>query len=71
MITDGQWHRIGVAWDSKNRILYADGKVVAWDMQPEGTISEGGFMIGAGTTAGSLWTGLIDDVRIYSRVVEP
>jgi hypothetical protein len=44
---------------------------VARDTQPEVTTTEGGFLIGAATTAGTLWSGLIDDVRIYSRVVEP
>ena len=71
MITDGKWRRIGVVWDGKYRILYADDKEVARDTQPEVTITEGGFLIGVGTAAGTLWTGLIDDVRIYNRVVEP
>ena len=71
MITDGKWHRIGVVWDGKNRILYADEKEVARDTQPEVTIPDGGFMIGVGTTPGTLWSGMIDDVRIYNRVVQP
>ena len=33
----------------------------------------GGLYLGAGSKldAGSFWSGLIDDVRIYSRVVKP
>ena len=71
VITDGQWHRIGVVWDGKYRILYADDKEVARDTQPEVTVTDGGLMIGAGTTAGTLWSGMIDEVRLYNRVVEP
>jgi len=71
VITDGKWHRIGVVWDGKYRILYADDKEVARDTQPEVTISDGGFIMGAGTTPGTLWSGLIDDVRVYNRVVKP
>jgi len=34
VITDGQWHRIGLVWDGSNRTLYVDGVVVADDIQP-------------------------------------
>ena len=71
VIADGQWHRIGLVWDGKDRILYADEKEVARALESEMAISGGGFMIGAGTTASTFWTGLIDDVRVYSRVVQP
>jgi hypothetical protein len=71
VITDGKWHRIALVWDGIDRILYADGKEVARDPQPEITVSDGEFMIGASTKPGTLWSGLIDDVRIYSRVVRP
>ena len=71
MIADGQWHRIGVVWDGTNRLLYTDGNEVARDVQTGITISGGALMIGAGTGPGTFWTGLIDDVRIYTRVVQP
>jgi serine/threonine protein kinase/Tol biopolymer transport system component len=71
VITDGKWHRIAVVWDGTDRILYADGKEVARDPQPDITVSDGDFMIGASSKPGTLWSGLIDDVRIYSRVVRP
>jgi hypothetical protein len=48
-----------------------DGKEVARDPQPDITVSDGKFIIGAGSTTGTGWAGLIDDVRIYSRVVRP
>jgi hypothetical protein len=73
VIADGQWHRIGVVWDGNSRILYADEKEVARDAQTEVTISGGGLMIGSGPAGpgpSTYWSGLIDDVRIYSRVVD-
>lgn len=71
VITDSEWHRIGVVWDGTHRVLSADDKGVARDMQPEAAISDGGYMMGASTIPGTFWSGLIDDVRIYSRVVKP
>ena len=73
IITDGEWHRVGFVWDGSQRLLYVDDVEVATDT--EGTLegSTGGFHIGAGNTldAGSFFSGLIDDVRIYDRAVTP
>jgi hypothetical protein len=71
VITDGKWHRIALVWDGADRILYVDGKEVARDPQPDLSVADGKFIIGAGSKAGTGWSGLIDDVRIYSRVVRP
>ena len=73
VITDGNWHRVGFVWDGANRILYADGVEVARDTQPGLGSSEGGLYIGAGSSldSSSFFSGLIDDVRIYNRVVSP
>jgi len=73
VITDGSWHRVGLVWDSSCRILYVDGIEVARDVQSSLAPSTGGLYIGAGSelAIGSFWTGLIDDVRIYNRVVKP
>ncbi len=73
-ITNGDWHHVGLTWDSSNRILYVDGNVVAEDTQTSPLIrSIEGLNIGCGPdmTAGTFWSGMIDDVRIYDRVVEP
>jgi len=72
-IIDGDWHRIGLTWDGSNRTLYLDGKVVAEDIQPSLRESDKGLYIGVGRdlSAGSFWSGMIDDVRIYDRAVEP
>jgi hypothetical protein len=73
IITGGDWHRIGLVWDGSNRTLYVDGVAVAEDVQDALLGSDRGLYIGAGKAmeAGSLWSGLIDDVRIYGRPVRP
>jgi sialidase-1 len=73
VITDDAWHRVGFVWDGANRLLYADGVEVARGPQSALPSSTGGLHIGADSklTAGSFWSGLIDDIRIYNRVVKP
>ena len=72
-ITDGDWHRIGLTWDGSTRSLYVDDILVAEDTQSGLANCYGGLNIGCGAdmAAGSLFSGLIDDVRIYSRAVKP
>jgi hypothetical protein len=73
VITDGQWHRIGLVWDGSYRMLCVDGVTVAEDMQDGLEGSAGGLFVGVGKnyTPGSFFSGLIDDIRIYNRVIEP
>jgi len=73
VITDGQWHRVGFVRDGTSRILYVDGVEAARDTQSGIAGSTNGLYIGAGSklTAGTFWSGLIDDVRIYNRAVQP
>ncbi len=73
VITDGKWHRIGLTWDGTIRTLCVDDVVVAQDTQSNLKNAYGDLNIGCGTdlAPGSFWSGLIDDVRIYSRVVKP
>jgi hypothetical protein len=70
VITNDQWYHVGFVWDGSRRHLYVDGTEVAADA---GTLAplksaDGGMYIGAGKglEAGSLWLGLVDDVRIYN-----
>jgi len=74
-ITDGNWHRTGFVWDGSSRYLYVDGAEVAKDATPLSDLegAEGGLYIGAGNTLapGTFFSGLIDDIRIYNRVVSP
>ncbi len=73
MITDGNWHRMALVWDGLNRTLYVDGVVAAEDTQGSLDGSNSGLYIGCGKAMepGSFWSGLIDDVRIYNRVITP
>ncbi len=73
VITDGQWHRIVLAWDGANRMLYVDDMQVAADAVAELDITSASLIIGCGarTAPDSFWSGLIDDVRIYNRAVRP
>jgi len=73
VITDGNWHRIGLVWDGSQRTLYIDDIAVAQDAQPDLEASETGLYIGTGKAmkSGTYWSGLIDDVRIYNRAVIP
>jgi hypothetical protein len=72
-ITDGNWYRIGLVWDGSNRTLYVDSIAVAQDTQDGLEGSTGGLYLGCGKVmeAGTFWSGLIDDVRIYNRVMRP
>jgi hypothetical protein len=75
VVTNGQWHHVGLVYDSTamKRHLYVDGAEVAVD---DGVIagvqSTAGLYIGVGQTldAGSFFSGLIDDVRIYNRAID-
>jgi len=71
VVTDGQWHHVGLEYDMDklHRLLYVDGVMVAEDATfVAGMVSDGGLHIGASKDlyAGTLFSGLIDDVRIYN-----
>jgi len=73
VITDGEWHRIGLVLDGSNRTLYVDDVIVAQDTQDTLKGSYNGLYIGTGKAmeSGTFWEGLIDEVRIYNRAVSP
>jgi len=73
VITDGDWHRVGLTWDGSNRILYVDDVEVAKDTQDGLAGLTNGLYIGTDKNhkAGTFWSGLIDDVRLYDRAVTP
>jgi len=72
VVTDGQWHYIGFVWDGSYRSLYVDGTEVARDVNPITLAplksATGGLYIGTGKNleAGTFFSGMIDDVRIYN-----
>lgn len=74
VITDGQWHHVGLVYDLEglHRYLYVDGVEVAKDTDPVGGVdSNGGLHFGTSKTldAEAFWFGLIDDIRIYDEVL--
>jgi hypothetical protein len=73
LITDEQWHRIGLVWDGSRRTLIVDGVIVAEDTQDGAGVFGDGLYIGVGKnyTTATYFSGLIDDVRIYNRAVSP
>ena len=75
VITDGQWHHVGFVWDGSNRQLYVDGTQVAKDTVALAALkpSTGGMYIGVAKdrAPASFFSGMIDDIRIYNRVVTP
>jgi hypothetical protein len=72
-VLDDQWHRVVMTWDGTYRTLQMDGVEVARDTQPDLAPSSGVLQMGAGKALapGGFWSGLIDDVRIYNRAVQP
>jgi hypothetical protein len=70
VITDDQWHQVGVEWDGKYRHLYVNDIEVAVDEMPLPALVHTGWLDigkGSGDQAGTFWLGLIDDVRVYRR----
>jgi len=76
IITDGQWHHIGLVFDhiAMKRHLYLDGTEVAVDAGLVGGLhTTGALYIGTGPArdANTFFSGLIDDVRIYDAALTP
>jgi hypothetical protein len=74
VITDGQWHHVGLVYDrtALKRQLYVDGAEVGVDSGYVGGASTtGGLYIGAGHDLGPgiFFGDLIVDVRIYSHAL--
>ena len=74
VITDGQWHHIGLVYDfdGLKRYLYVDGAEVAKDTYFVGGVpSDGGLYFGVDKMLGqgTFFSGLIDDIRIYDEVI--
>jgi hypothetical protein len=74
-VNDGSWHHVGFVWDGMYRCLYVDGAEVVRDSESltELESATGGLYFGVGKTfeAGTFWSGLIDDIRIYDHVMRP
>ncbi len=75
LVTDGRWHHIAFVWDGSQRYLYSDNSEVAKDDSLITALeaSTGGLFFGAGSTLGAedFYSGLIDDIRIFSGMIKP
>lgn len=71
VIADGAWHQIGFVWDGAYRTLYVDGVVQAQDSQRGLESAANALYIGTGNAmiAGTYFSGLADDIRIYARAL--
>ena len=73
--TNDQWHQILLIWDGSLRHIYVDRVEVAVDSKPlkRLTNAEGGLYFGASTNLdeSGFWMGMIDDIRIYDKVLLP
>jgi len=73
VITDGNWHRIAFTWDGANARLYVDTLLVAECTQDGLVNSSARLLLGTSIDRepDTYWSGLIDDVRIFNRAVNP
>ena len=73
-LTD-EWHEVSLVWDGSLRHLLMDHEEVIVDPSSMANLvsNNEGLYIGAAETLApeGFWTGLIDDVRIYRRVILP
>jgi len=69
--TPGSWHQVAVSWDGANQAVYVDGVCSCSKAQALGPLDNvQPFTIGCYPTGGpTFFTGSIDDVRIYNRVL--
>ena len=74
IVSADDWHHVGLVWDGNERRIYLDGAIVASEERSAGLKeSLNGLNIGCGMNLGpsTFWSGLIDDVRIYSEAIAP
>lgn len=72
-VNDGQWHHVAGVYDGSRIHLYIDGQVDR-SQASSGTINKNNYKVMIGENAqqqGRCWNGLIDDVRIYNRALDP
>jgi hypothetical protein len=66
----GSWTHLAMTWDGSLIRLYVDGAVVATRSAPGSLLtSTGQLRIGGNSLRGEFFSGLIDEVRVYNRVL--
>jgi hypothetical protein len=73
VVTDGEWHRVGMVWDGTYRKLYVDDVEVAGDTEQQTIQSSTSPLILGRSTAATIgvWSGLMDDFKVYDRAIVP
>ena len=70
VITDDEWHEVGLEWDGQRRHLLVNGDQAVVDEVPLPALDCTGYLnIGTGKDMepGSFWAGLMDEVRVYVK----
>jgi len=73
VVADDMWHRVGLVWDQTHLILIVDDVEVARSKQGVFPSISNNLYLGTNHSqeAGTFWSGLIDEVRLHSRAVQP
>jgi len=72
-----EWHHLAVTYDGSDVSVYLDGSLEDTQSSPGGwstTTGSAGYVIGAVMTGGGpagLFSGAIDDLRVYDRILDP
>ncbi len=72
MIAANEWHHVAVTWDGTTQAVYVDGVCscsIAPSLQPLDNPQE--LTIGCYPDASTSYTGSIDELRVYDRVLSP
>ena len=72
-VNDGQWHHVAGVYDGTRIYLYIDG-VQDVNTLTSGSIKTNDYKVMIGENAqqrNRYWNGLIDDVRVYNRALDP
>jgi len=67
-LNDGRWHHVAAVYDGTRISLYTDGRLDT-SVEAAGTLRTNNYKVLLGANdekPGRNWSGLIDDVRIYS-----
>ncbi|MCF7975344.1 MAG: DUF4380 domain-containing protein [Phycisphaerae bacterium] len=73
VVTDDLWHRVGLVWNLTHLILIVDDVEVARSKQGIFPSISNHLYLGTNHSqeAGTFWYGLMDEVRLHNRAVQP
>src|SRR5439155_14637164 len=74
-VNDGNWHQVvGVYKSGVNKVIYVDGVAEGTNSAPEINGNTAPFLVGGVNESGAptgRFTGLVDDVQVYSHTLSP